>query len=309
MKDRIRGLLAAYFNYFFIGLSFLFTKNSVLVAPTFVVLSFRFILSLLLLTPIIIIKKQTSQILPLIKTDGKLVFLFALVQPILFFTFQALALQRIDSSEAGVISSISPAIVAILAFFILKETLSKRKIGGLVCTLGGLIFIFLMKGAFSEESDGLGLLFILLATFSASFYQLIGRKLSGDHDPLLLAYFRIIIGTIIFPLLGWIYGDWQKMDLSTLENPWSFGLGILYLAFFTTVITSILTIYSLKRLKAAEQGIFASFATIVSILAGILFLQETFLWYEIIGSIIVIIGVILMNQEEKESEISDLELS
>ena len=305
--ERIRGILGATLNYLLIGLSFLFMKTSLSYAPTFVVLTFRFVIAFIILTIIIFFVKGFPKIKFALGQHPLQIFFFALFQPILFFTFQALALIRIDSSEAGVISSISPALVAILGYTFLHESLSRKKVFGLLFTLGGLIGIYLLKGAFTSPGDFWGLIFILIATFSASLYQIMGRKLAHLYDPITLAYIRIGIGTALFPLLGLMTGDWQVFSPNSVDNPTIFLLDILYLAVFTTVGTSLLTIYSLKRLKAAEQGIFASLATVVAIFAGILFLDETFQWYELVGSIIVIGGVLLMSFANSSPE-KDLEI-
>ncbi|MHA1519070.1 MAG: DMT family transporter [Promethearchaeota archaeon] len=294
-SDRNRGLLGATFNYLFIGLSFLFMKTSLTFAPTFVVLTLRFVISFTILTIIILFTKGFQKVKFALGHHPLQIFLFAIFQPIIFFTFQALALIQIDTSEAGLISSISPALVAILGFIFLQETLSRKKIIGLLLTLGGLVVIYILKGAFSSPSNPWGVVFILVATFSASIYQIIGRNLAQKYDPMTLAYIRIGIGTALFPLLGLVMGDWNGFSPSNLENPSPFIWSILFLAVFTTVGTSLLTIYSLKRLKAAEQGIFASLATVIAIFAGILFLDEIFQWYELVGSIIVIMGVVLMS--------------
>ncbi len=306
-SDRNRGLLGATFNYLFIGLSFLFMKTSLSFAPTFVVLTLRFVISFIILTIFILITKGFKKVKLALEHHPLQIFLFAIFQPIIFFTFQALALIQIDSSEAGLIASISPALVAILGFIFLQETLSRKKTIGLLLTLGGLIVIYLLKGAFSSPSNPWGVVFILIATFSASIYQIIGRKLAQKYDPMTLAYIRIGIGTALFPLLGLVMGDWNGYSSITLENSSLFIGSILFLAVFTTVGTSLLTIYSLKRLKAAEQGIFASLATVIAIFAGILFLDEIFQWYELVGSIIVITGVIIMSFANSSPEI-DLEI-
>ncbi|UYP44808.1 hypothetical protein NEF87_001093 [Candidatus Lokiarchaeum ossiferum] len=303
MKTHTKGILAATFNYTFIGLSFLFTKISVAVAPVFIVLSLRFVISLIILLLFSILSHTHFSIKESLKKDWKLIGIFSLLQPILFFIFQAYALNRVDSTEVGLISSTSPALVALLGFIILKESLSTRKIIGLICSLGGLLFIYIMKGALAHPTDIWGIMFIISATLTGALYQVLARKLSKHHDPYTLTFIRISIGTIIFSLISLTSRNWQVFSFSELQEPIQFYLGLFYLALFTTVGTSILTIIGLKHLKAAEQGIFAGLATTISILAGILILSESFYWYQIIGAIFTILGIYLMNSASQEKEV------
>lgn len=303
MKTRSKGILAATFNYTFIGLSFLFTKISVAAAPVFIVLSLRFAISFIILLLYSIFSHTNFSIKDSLKKDWKLIGVFSLLQPVLFFIFQAYALSRLDSTEVGLISSTSPALVALLGFIILSESLTTKKIIGLVCSLGGLIFIYIMKGALAQEVDIWGIVFIIIATLTGALYQVLARKLSKNHDPYTLTFIRIVIGSIIFPMIALFSGDWQVFSLRQLDSPVQFYLGLLYLALFTTVGTSILTIIGLKHLKAAEQGIFAGLATTISILAGILILSESFYWYQIIGAVFTILGIYLMNSATRDKEI------
>ena len=302
MATRSQGVLAALFNYTFIGLSFFFTKISVSAAPVFIVLSLRFVLSLIILLIFSLLTKSKLFSRDSLKKDWKLIGIFALLQPILFFIFQAYALARLDSTEVGLISSTSPVLVAILGFLLLKEKLNFIKLMGLFCSLGGLIFIYIMKGALSLEIDTWGILLSIFATLVGALYQVIARRLSKDHDPFTLSFIRILIGALVFPIIALVIGDWQEFSLGSLETPGQFLLGILYLAIFVTVGTSILTIVGLKHLKAAEQGVFAGLATTISILAGIIFLSEVFYWYQIIGAIFAILGIYIMNISKMKKE-------
>ena len=120
-----------------------------------------------------------------LKKDWKLIGIFALLQPVLFFIFQAYALARLDSTEVGLVASTSPAIVAIFGFLILGETLNFKKLIGLFCAFGGIIFIYIMRGALSHEIDSIGIVFIIIATLSGAIYQVIARKLAKTFHSLL----------------------------------------------------------------------------------------------------------------------------
>ena len=66
---------------------------------------------------------------------------------------------------------------------------------------------------------------------------------------------------------------------------------LLYLGGIASVIGFFLVNYNLKHIPAHVSSIFANIATIVSIIAGLIFLNETLYWYHFIGSIMIMIGV------------------
>ena len=63
-------------------------------------------------------KKQKYQ-----KGDWWLLLLLALCEPCLYFIFESYALTYTTASEAGMVTSLQPIIVAVAAFYFLKEQL------------------------------------------------------------------------------------------------------------------------------------------------------------------------------------------
>jgi drug/metabolite transporter (DMT)-like permease len=45
------------------------------------------------------------------------------------------------AGEAGILTGATPAITAILAMLILREPVSKRKLAGILCTVGGILIL------------------------------------------------------------------------------------------------------------------------------------------------------------------------
>lgn len=74
-----------------------------------------------------------------------------------------------------------------------------------------------------------------------------------------------------------------------------FIISILYLGILSSLGTSYLSNYALSKIEASKMSVFSNFSTLITILAGIIFLQEPFHFYYFIGSVIIIIGVIGTN--------------
>lgn len=80
-----------------------------------------------------------------------------------------------------------------------------------------------------------------------------------------------------------------------------FLLAILYLGILSSLGTSYLSNYALSKI-AAQMSVFSNVATLITIIAGVLFLNEVFHFYHLIGGIMIIIGVIRTNFAGKKSK-------
>ncbi|MNW63795.1 EamA-like transporter family protein [compost metagenome] len=74
-----------------------------------------------------------------------------------------------------------------------------------------------------------------------------------------------------------------------------FVMAILYLGILSSLVTSYLSNYTLSKIKASEMSVFSNVATLITILAGVLFLQEEFHYYHLVGAAFIITGVIGTN--------------
>jgi drug/metabolite transporter (DMT)-like permease len=63
--------------------------------------------------------------------------------------------------------------------------------------------------------------------------------------------------------------------------------------------------YNLKHLPAHISSIFANVATITSIIAGVIFLDEVLYWYHLLGALMIILGVlgVILFRRKKEASI------
>jgi opine dehydrogenase len=68
-----------------------------------------------------------------------------------------------------------------------------------------------------------------------------------------------------------------------------------YLGILSSLVTSMLTNYVLSKIEAARMSVFGNLGTVVSIFAGSFFLKEPIYLYHIVGSLMIITGVIGTN--------------
>lgn len=290
-----KAYLAAVLNACIIGLSFLFLKLTLTVVTNPIdTLAHRFTASFLGMLLFILfgwIKvrmkwKDMLQILPL-----------ALFYPAGFFALQVFGLVYTSSSEAGIIQATVPIFTLILAAIFLKEHTTPLQKLCTFLSVAGVIFIFLMKGTSVDLSNLKGTMLLLLSSLSFAGYSVLARPLTKKYTAMDLTFMMITIAFISFNLLALINhtmtGDFKSF-LKPLTNP-LFIVAIIYLGVLSSLVTALLSNYALSIIEASKMSVFSNLATLISMIAGAVFLHEKLTYYHIIGAIMIVLGVIGTN--------------
>jgi len=66
---------------------------------------------------------------------------------------------------------------------------------------------------------------------------------------------------------------------------------VLYLGALSSVTAFFLINFSLSQLTATQSSVFANLTTIISIIAGVVFLKEPFYWYHGVGAAAILGGI------------------
>ncbi|WP_437180071.1 DMT family transporter [Paenibacillus andongensis] len=296
MKNQMKlAYLAAVLNAVIVGLSFLFTKVALEYANPLDTLMNRFAASFIIMSIPVAFGwiKLTYRGKPLAK-----VLLLATMYPIGFFTLQAFGLQSATSSEGGIVFAITPVLTILLAFVFLKETTTVMQKLSIFLSVFGVMFIFIMKGSRLDLSNLTGLSLLFLSCLALAGYSVLAKSLLRTFNPMEITYLMLGIGFITF-LIGSVSNHLTAGTIDLLVKPLTNGtflLSIFYLGVFSSLITALLSNYSLSKLEASKTSVFSNLSTIVSIAAGALFLGEQITIYSIIGSLLIITGVMGTNR-------------
>lgn len=292
MKDKsnIVPYITAIITNFIFGLSFLFSKRALSAEDPMTLLSFRFLAAFLVMTVLIVSKA--------IKVDYKnksikWLIILAFVEPIIYFIFETYGLQRISSSLGGLMIALIPILVTILAVYLLNEKPSAKQIISIILSVAGVVLIISMEKSSDTGSSLLGVLLLGGAAFSAAFFNIIARKISRDFTPFEVTYFMMFVGALCFNGIS-IVNHMINKNLSSYFAPLGstiFLSSVLYLGILSSIIAYFLINYTLSKMEASRSSVFANISTIVSIVAGVVFLHESFNLYHIIGSTMILGGV------------------
>lgn len=293
-RKEILAYIAAFIYASIFGLSFLFSKKALDIATPFKLISFRFLLAFLVLSILILFK--------IIKVNYKgknlkNLFILSMTQPVIYFILETYGIKYTSSSYAGLMMALIPIIVSIMGIFLLNEIPSKIQWIFILLSVSGVVYIVLMDSSPESQNTLLGTVFLLIAVFVGSLYNILSRKSSVHFSSIEITYFMMGAGAIVFNIISFII-DLVNNDLDNFFQPLlniDFLIAILYLGILSSIIAFFLINFSLSALPASKAVIFGNLSTVISIIAGVIILKEAFYYYHIIGSIIIISGIVGTN--------------
>lgn len=289
-KNNIIPYLSAGTSSIIFGLSFIFSKKALKVVDPFTLLSFRFLTASLILTLLILagVIKVNYKNKPI-----KYLILLSCLEPIAYFIFETFGIKNSSSSEAGIILALIPIIVAIMSSYFLDEQKTKLQIASIVFSVLGVIFIVLMNSSSSNNSNILGVIFLFGAVMCSGFFSIVSKKISQSFNPIEITYFMMTLSAIFFNCISII----SHLRLNTINNYFDplknkdFIISISYLGILSSIVAFFLVNFTISKIEVSKSSVFANVSTIVSIIGGVVFLNETFTYYHIIGSIMILTGV------------------
>lgn len=272
------------------GFSFMFTKGALDFVTPNQLLAFRFITAALTMTIL--------RVLRIVKFDlrGRALggaLALALVQPVFYFFCETAGVNLTTSSEAGLMIALIPVFVTVLAAFTLKEIPNPPQVGFVLMSVAGVLFIVLGGEKVSVSGHTLGLVALLGAVVSAAIYNILSRRLSTQFRPVELTFVMMWTGALFFGISAVIEGlnrsaPVEILALLGVREVWT---AVLYLGIFSSIVAFFGMNYSLSKIEASRNAVFANLSTVVSVIAGVCFRGEPFFWYHLVGGSLILAGV------------------
>lgn len=203
------------------------------------------------------------------------------------FLMQAFALKYTSATNTGWIIAVTPLVMAVLSFFILKEQIGKREITGIcVATLG--ILLLISKGNLNNVGwlESVGDWLILLSAHTWALYTIVTRDVSRKYHPLavtLIVFLPVTVICLAYMAVG--SGVSKLLDLP--QEPF---IALLFLGVLGTAAQWFWQ-EGVARLGAARAGIFLYLEPIATTALAVPLLGETFGIATAVGGALVLAGV------------------
>lgn len=226
---------------------------------------------------------------PLAPGDLAALLFMSLCEPCLYFIFEAWALQNTTASQAGMITSLLPLLVALAAGWRLKERFAPRVWAGFALAIAGALWLSLAATAQENApSPLLGNFQEFLAMVCATGYTIACKKLSARHSPLFLTAVQSFVGSVFFLPALFLPGVALPASFPLLPT-----LAVLYLGVFITMGAYGLYNYGISRIPAGQAAAFVNLIPVFTAVMGVTLLGERFTPTQCAAAALVLGGVFL----------------
>ncbi|MEN8242361.1 MAG: DMT family transporter [Chloroflexota bacterium] len=206
-----------------------------------------------------------------------------------------------SSGVTAFLITLGPVFTILIAHFYLDdERLNRRNILGIALALSGaILMVALGETGLPEvsEANPLGYLLVLIAMVSASFGTVYARKYMHAMDAFDVGSIRMwVAAAVVLPASLLLVG----FDLSGVDPKGYTALG--WATFAGTFTGMLLSFYIIKRFGATASAMTAYVIPIFSSVGGVLLLNETITSGMLAGIVLMLSGVMVINQRTKNEK-------
>lgn len=206
-----------------------------------------------------------------------------------YFVIFNIAMQKISPSTASVINALSPAITAIIAYFLFKERIKLVGWISMFISFIGILVLTMWDGVLSVN---VGIIYMLSACLCISLSNICQRGLAGKkYTSLEVIIYSMVIGALQLLMYS------PKSLLKMFEMDVFAFMLIVYMAIFSSVISYLFWTRAFEICKTTTEVTSFMFVTpVLATVMGILILGDIPKLSTFIGGIIIIFGMVLFNK-------------
>jgi drug/metabolite transporter (DMT)-like permease len=248
----------------------------------------RFLVATPLMILLVVLQRKP---LALPKKELPWLIVLGLTGVTLLYLFQFLGIHYTNAPTASVLINTNVIFIAILSGIFLHETLTRKRIAGIVLSFLGvfvIMFTDLSKQAMTFDNlFFIGGILMLLSAVCWALYSLVGKRLLRTYDEFVITTYAFGLGTLFY--LPFVFLHLGPMLQQTSLNGW---LAVLYLALTCSLFGYLGWCYGLKHIDASKAAVFLNFIPLFTILMSF-FLGTTLTWFFLLGAGLIIYGVYL----------------
>ncbi|MFC7357746.1 DMT family transporter [Jejudonia soesokkakensis] len=201
--------------------------------------------------------------------------------------------------NSSVVITISPVLLLVLSYFILKEKITLLKGVGIGIGLVGALVLILFgaKTQVNAPNIPLGNLLFLVNAASYALYLIFVKPLVGKYNSITLMKFLFLIAFIINLPIG--FGQFSEVAWSSLAFSELWKLSFVVIG--TTVLTYLFNIYALKQLSPSVIGVFMYLQPLIATLFAILLGADQLTSVRVLAAVLIFTGVYLSTRKKKRA--------
>ena len=210
-----------------------------------------------------------------------------------------MAISRITPMDCSIVSSLSPIYTMFIAAYVLKEPLSTQKIGGVVLSLCGIIYLILnsvTSTATAIETTPVGVLLMIGNSLCFSLYLGIFKPTIAKYSVVTFMKWIFLFSTLLslpFSAKEIVHTDFAALPLSYMAE-------LAFLIICATFVTYFLIPVGQKRLRPTLVSMYSYVQPIVAIVVSIYVGMDTLSWQKVLAAVTVFTGVIIVSRSRQK---------
>ncbi|MDL2214857.1 DMT family transporter, partial [Dysgonomonas sp. OttesenSCG-928-M03] len=203
--------------------------------------------------------------------------------------------------DASIITTSTPLFAMIMAFLILKEPITSKKVLGVL--IGGFGAIFLVysthHGDLTNDPSMKGNIAVVCSSLSYATYLVISRPLTAKYSSITMMKWMFLYSTII--LLPFFHKDLIEAPLfyQSEVQPYMF---IGYTLLFATFIPYMLIPVAQKKIRPTTISMYNNLQPLIASFIAIFLGQDSFSFEKAIAGILILAGVYLVTVSKSKAD-------
>jgi len=286
-NKKIKANILILLTVFFWGISATNTKIVLGEVPPATLAFLRFSLASLLLWSI---NRKKNPNMKLGKKDRKRMVFCGASGISLYFILETYGISLISAANATILLASIPIFTMLGEKVFLQRPIKKEETLGAFVTLVG---VGLVIGNSLNISGGyrelIGSMLLIGAALSWVVFSLANKALEQKYSILFNATYQSIFGSMfLLPVALMEYNHWGPISMISWGN-------ILYLTLFCSALCTYMYLSALKELGATITNVYINLMPFVGVLAAYIVLKENLYAMQIVGGIIIVVGISLAN--------------
>lgn len=262
----------------------------------------RFFVGALVLTPFAS-KKLKDKGIKLNFQDLKYFMLTGFICVVISMTFYQMSILFSKASIVAILFSCNPVFIMPLAYFILKEKITKLTMISMIVSMIGMIFILNPLHIEPGSNHVLGIILIILSAMTFALYSVMGKSKSQKYGGLVTTRYSFLFGSLEMLILislshvGFIANLLKTLDLQIFADiPLFQGITlqsvplILYISVFVTGIGYTFFFLAMEETSAVTASVVFFIKPALAPILALIIIHETIALNTIGGIILIIAG-------------------
>ena len=214
--------------------------------------------------------------------------------------FFLVAISRITPMDCSIITSLSPVYTMFIAAYALKEPLSAQKIGGVVLSLCGIIYLILNSvtstGAVTQTTP-FGVILMIGNSLCFSLYLGIFKPTIAKYSVVTFMKWTFLFAS----LLALPFSAKEIISLNFAALPTEYLAELAFLIICATFITYFLIPIGQKILRPTLVSMYSYVQPIVAIVVSIYVGMDSLSWQKVVAATTVFAGVAIVSYSRSKS--------